>query len=206
MKSTGSRANGAGKIARHFRWSSMRSCRGAQLVEFALVLPLLLAMVVGIFDFGAAYNLKQKLNNAAREGVRFAIQESCADCTQSAPATTQAVENTIVNYLTNAGVNLCGLTGTTTPTTGPLSFASWTFTSPQNCPGTTVKFTIEIDRGVTFVSSTGATVAASKVIVNCPYAWSFNRIIAILLPGANYAAVTTLSSDATMKNLPGGGA
>lgn len=180
----------------------LQSSRGAQLVEFALVLPLFLALVVGIFDFGQAYNLKQKLNNAAREGARFAIEESCADCTQAAPATTQAIENTIANYLSNAGVNLCGLTGTTTPTAGPLTFASWTFTSSQLCTGTNTNFTIEIDRGVTFVDSNGATVSASHIIVNCPYAWSFNRIIGFLVPGANYAAVTTLSSDATMKNLP----
>lgn len=183
------------------RWVFLQSTEGAQLVEFALVLPLLLALVVGIFDFGQAYNLKQKLNNAAREGARFSIEESCADCTQAAPATTQAIENSILNYLTNAGVNVCGLTGTTTPTTGA-SYATWTFTSPQQCTGTGANFTIEIDRGVTFVDANGATVSASHVIVNSPYAWSFNRIIGFLVPGANYAAVTTLSSDATMQNLP----
>lgn len=179
----------------------LQSSEGAQLVEFALVLPLFLALVVGIFDFGQAYNLKQKLNNAAREGARFAIEESCADCSQAAPPTTQAIENSIVNYLTNAGVDVCGLTGTTTPAAG-VSYASWTFTSPQQCTGTGANFTIEIDRGVTFVNANGATVSASHVIVNAPYAWSFNRIIGFLVPGANYAAVTTLSSDATMQNLP----
>jgi len=170
-------------------------------VEFALVLPFFLALVVGIFDFGQAYNLKQKLNNAAREGARFAIEESCADCTQAAPATTQAIENSVVNYLANAGVDLCGLTGTTTPTVGPLPFASWTFASSGQCTGTGANFTIEIDRGVTFVDSNGATITASQVIVNAPYAWSFNRIIGFLVPGANYSAVTTLSSNALMKNL-----
>ncbi len=176
------------------------SSKGSQLLEFALAMPLLLAMVVGILDFGQAYNLKQKLNNVAREGARFAIEESCADCTQAAPATTQAIENSIVNYLTNAGVNLCGLTGTTTPTVGPQAFASWTFTSPQQCPGTTVNFTIEIDRGNTFVNSSGAKVPSSQIIVNAPYAWTFNRIIALLVPGANYQAVTTISSSAIMEN------
>src|SRR6266849_2516955 len=175
--------------------------KGSQLLEFALAMPLLLAMVVGILDFGQAYNLKQKLNNVAREGARFAIEESCADCTQAAPATTQAIENSIVNYLTNAGVSLCGLTGTTTPTVGPLPYASWTFTSSGQCTGTSANFTIEIDRGVTFVDSNGATIAASQVIVNAPYAWSFNRIIGFLVPGSNYSAVTTLSSNALMKNL-----
>src|SRR5260370_20680101 len=62
-----------------------RSSSGSQLLEFALVVPLLLAMVIGILDFGQAYNLKQKLTNAAREGARFAIEEPCADCSQAAP-------------------------------------------------------------------------------------------------------------------------
>ena len=202
MKDRQRRAVGPGGKTCCVRGRSLASSRGAQLVEFALVLPLFLALVVGIFDFGQAYNLKQKLNNSAREGARFAVDESCADCTQAAPATTQAIENSIVTYLSNAGVNLCGLTGTTSPTTGPLGYASWTFTSPQQCTGTGANFTIEIDRGITFADSNGATVTASQVIVNCPYAWSFNRIIGFLVPGANYAAVTTLSSDATMENLP----
>jgi Flp pilus assembly protein TadG len=181
--------------------SGRRSSSGAQIVEFALAMPLLLVLVIGILDFGQAFNLKQKLNNAAREGARFAIEEPCADCTKAAPATTQAIENSIVNYLTNAGVNLCGLTGTTPPTTGPQPFASWTFTSPSTCPGTSANFTIEIDRGNTFLDSNGITVTSSQVIINSPYAWTFNRIITLLAPGSSYQAVTTISSNAIMQNL-----
>jgi Flp pilus assembly protein TadG len=182
--------------------SGRRSSSGAQIVEFALAMPLLLVLVIGILDFGEAFNLKQKLNNAAREGARFAIEESCADCTKAAPATTQAIENSIVNYLVNAGVNVCGLTGTTPPTTGPQLFASWTFTSPSTCPGTSANFTIEIDRGNTFVDSNGATVTSSQVIINSPYAWTFNRVITLLAPSSSYQAVTTISSYAIMENLP----
>jgi Flp pilus assembly protein TadG len=196
---------------RETRVKVSRSSSGSQLLEFALVTPLLIAMVVGILDFGEAYNLKQKLNNAAREGARFSIEEPSADISQAAPPTTQAIENSIVNYLTNAGVNLCGLTGTTTPTVGPQPYASWTFTSPQQCPGTpppppppapppAYSFTIEIDRGNTFVNSSGAKVPSSLIIVNSPYVWTFNRIIALLVPGANYQAVTTISSSALMEN------
>jgi Flp pilus assembly protein TadG len=176
-------------------WSSQAS----QLVEFALVVPVLLVVLVGILDFGQAYNLKQKLNNAAREGVRLAIAETCADCTQAAPATTQAIENDIVSYLTNAGVDVCGLTGTTSPSVAG-GYASWIFTSPANCTGTGTTMSIEIDRGFTFVDKNGATVVASKVIVNRPYAWTFNRIIGFLVPGANYQAVTMISSNAIMEN------
>jgi Flp pilus assembly protein TadG len=182
----------------HIKKSS--SDAGSQLLEFALVLPFLLVMVVGIIDFGQAYNLKQKLNDAAREGARFAVQLSCADCTQTAPATTQALENSIVSYLTTAGVDVCGLTGTTAPTVGPQAYASWTFTSPQACLGTSTNFTIEIDRGNTFVNSGGAVVPSTQIILNSPYTWTFNRIVG-LLPGAGtYQAVSSISSSAVMQN------
>jgi Flp pilus assembly protein TadG len=178
----------------------LNSGAGSQLLEFALALPFLLVMVVGIIDFGQAYNLKQKLNDAAREGARFAVQLSCADCTQTAPATTQALENSIVSYLTTAGVDVCGLTGTTAPTVGPQAYASWTFTSPQACLGTSTNFTIEVDRGNTFVNSGGAIVPSTQIILNSPYAWTFNRIVG-LLPGAGtYQAVSSISSTAVMQN------
>lgn len=50
----------------------LRSDRGASAVEFALVLPLLLLLVVGIAEFGRAYNVQISLSAAAREGVRVA--------------------------------------------------------------------------------------------------------------------------------------
>jgi Flp pilus assembly protein TadG len=46
--------------------------RGASLVEFALVLPLLLMIVLGLVSAGAAYNLKITLTHAAREAARYA--------------------------------------------------------------------------------------------------------------------------------------
>jgi Flp pilus assembly protein TadG len=47
-----------------------RSERGAVAVEFALVLPVLLLLVMGIMEFGRAYNAQLSLTHAAREGVR----------------------------------------------------------------------------------------------------------------------------------------
>jgi len=45
--------------------------RGAVLVEFAIVLPLLLALVMGMISFGIWYNNKLNLSTAAREGARY---------------------------------------------------------------------------------------------------------------------------------------
>jgi Flp pilus assembly protein TadG len=44
--------------------------RGAVLVEFALIVPILVILLVGIIEFGRAYNLQITLQGAAREGAR----------------------------------------------------------------------------------------------------------------------------------------
>ena len=44
---------------------------GTALLEFAVVLPLLLALLLGIVTSGAALNRSNSLNNAARESARF---------------------------------------------------------------------------------------------------------------------------------------
>jgi hypothetical protein len=49
-----------------------REERGAALVEFALVLPLLLVTFAGIVDFGFAFQRYEVITNAAREGARLA--------------------------------------------------------------------------------------------------------------------------------------
>src|SRR5687767_3180728 len=53
--------------------TAKRAESGQSLVEFAIVLPVLLALVVGIFEFGRAWNVDQVLTNAAREGARRAV-------------------------------------------------------------------------------------------------------------------------------------
>ena len=55
---------------RTVRWSRER---GAELVEVALMLPLLVFVGVGIFEFGRAFGTQLILTNAAREGARVAI-------------------------------------------------------------------------------------------------------------------------------------
>jgi hypothetical protein len=47
--------------------------RGQAMVELALVLPVLLLIMMGIFDFGRAVFAYNSLSNAAREGARIAI-------------------------------------------------------------------------------------------------------------------------------------
>ena len=44
---------------------------GAELIEFALALPLMLVLVTGVFDFGLAFQQYEVVTNAAREGARL---------------------------------------------------------------------------------------------------------------------------------------
>ena len=47
--------------------------RGAQMVEFALIAPLLLLIIGGIADFGFLFQSFEVTTNAAREGARVAV-------------------------------------------------------------------------------------------------------------------------------------
>jgi Flp pilus assembly protein TadG len=59
--------------AKTSRRKSIRVCRrGSTLVEFALILPILLAMLLGIIEFGWLAKNHLALANAAREGARAA--------------------------------------------------------------------------------------------------------------------------------------
>ena len=63
------------------RW---RRQRGAALVESAMVIPILLLISAGIFEFGRAYQTWQVLTNAAREGARVAVLPNGAPGTSEA--------------------------------------------------------------------------------------------------------------------------
>ena len=78
------------------RWRRLwQDEEGAELIEFALVSPLLLLIMCGIFDHGFLFQRYEVLTNAAREGARLA----------TLPGYTAADVTARVNaYLTAGGV------------------------------------------------------------------------------------------------------
>ena len=47
--------------------------RGATVVEFAVVLPLLLFLLMGIFELGTLFWVQMTMQHAVREGARYAV-------------------------------------------------------------------------------------------------------------------------------------
>jgi Flp pilus assembly protein TadG len=62
------------------------------MAEAALVLPVCLLVVFGIFEYGRYFMTRNLLANAAREGARFAV-------VHTADMTTADVQNVVLNYL-----------------------------------------------------------------------------------------------------------
>lgn len=90
---------------------SRASERGAAAVEFALLAPVLIMILLGIMEFGRAYNAQLSLTAAAREGVRvMAIsndQTSARTAAKNAAVslTPPLVDSDIVFSATNCTVN-----------------------------------------------------------------------------------------------------
>ena len=70
-----------------------RTPRGQSLVEFALALPLLVLLLVGVFDLGRAVYASNAVSNAAHAGARVAIvNQNQADIVTAAASKAVAVE------------------------------------------------------------------------------------------------------------------
>lgn len=63
-------------ITNFMRVRGVRRARGAAVVEFAVVLPLLLTILFGIIEYGWVFMVRQTLQTAAREGCRIAVLQT----------------------------------------------------------------------------------------------------------------------------------
>ncbi|WP_457963121.1 pilus assembly protein [Arthrobacter sp. D1-29] len=85
-----------------------QSERGAVAVEFAILLPLLLMLVLGTIEFGRAYNAQITLTNAAREGVRvMAIAKDQAGARTAAKNAAAAVSSGIPDSDITLSTTIC---------------------------------------------------------------------------------------------------
>jgi Flp pilus assembly protein TadG len=87
--------------------------RGQTLVEFALILPVFILLLVGIFDFGRAIYANNTISNASREAVRLAIVDQNitnikAKAVQRAASLGLTASNvTVAFYQPNGSASVC---------------------------------------------------------------------------------------------------
>ena len=87
--------------------------RGAVAVEFALLAPVLIMFLLGIMEFGRAYNAQISLANAAREAVRvMAITDNSTLASAAAVKLEPALTSGTIKF------NASSPTGATSCSTG----------------------------------------------------------------------------------------
>ena len=85
--------------------SCRRNRRGAAVVEFAIVAPVFILLVLGMVEMGRGVMVQQVITNASREGARAAVVDG---------STVSSVQTVVKNYLTGAGLPASAATITVT--------------------------------------------------------------------------------------------
>lgn len=80
--------------------------RGANLVEMALMAPLLILLVVGVIDLGRAFFSYIAITNSAREGARYGVKLP----TPLHPGTRSLIATAAVSELNNQGIDASEVT------------------------------------------------------------------------------------------------
>jgi len=154
--------------------TTKRDDRGAELFEFALVVPLLLTLLLGIFWLGRGYNVYQTITRAAREGARYAVLPSCATCGNAYPDTYTALgtclsnpTNAFTNYV-SASLSASALDPTKIPSSGSGSYcqqANWleSTANPQQC-GVVISFAYPLKLAIPFTSLSASTINISTQV------------------------------------------
>ncbi|HEY4232770.1 MAG TPA: TadE/TadG family type IV pilus assembly protein [Lacipirellulaceae bacterium] len=77
--------------------------KGAAAVEFAVVAPVLVAIMMGLIQSGRGYEAKNLLAGAAREGARYAAMDR-SKMASSGQTTNQKLINDVKNFLSTDGI------------------------------------------------------------------------------------------------------
>jgi len=78
---------------------------GQDIVEAAIVLPILFLILLAIFWFGRAFNIGSTIDRAAREGIKAVSRPSCATCGNTFQPNSQVVTQ-ISNVLSADNLNI----------------------------------------------------------------------------------------------------
>jgi Flp pilus assembly protein TadG len=120
--------------------------RGVVAVEAAIVLPLLVILMLGVWEVGRLVQVNQILINSAREGARLAA----GGYVNGTPVTNAMVTQAVKDYLASAGLPTAASNGATVNLNCQAS-PSWTDPSSA-APLDSFQITVTIPAGASFDS------------------------------------------------------
>ena len=139
---------------------------GAEILEAALVLPILFTFLLGIVWFGRAFNIYSTITQAAQQGVIAAARSTCATCGNAANATVITVIDGVLQASHLDPVQIPVNSNLPTPTACP--------SPPAPAGGCTTTNNITVCRSV-ILNPTGATDPVQcGAIVSFQYPFQFH--------------------------------
>lgn len=90
------------RLARTIYRKLVGETSGVEIVEAALVLPIMFMILIGIFWFGEAYNTYAAITRAAQEGARAGTAPYCTTCSAGTNTPGQIAVNAVNAALTQS--------------------------------------------------------------------------------------------------------
>jgi hypothetical protein len=170
--------------------------RGQEIVEAAVVLPLLIALLLAIIWFGRAFNIYETITRAAREGARLAVAPTCSSCAPPAcswkssggqstnfPCADPVIYEAVKSSLSASSINAASVKKYTPPVTFCTAL-------PPTAPaaGCVVVNNIQVCRGVQ-LGNAASNPQECGTLVSLAYPFEFSFPIAKLPAVTIHAAV-----------------
>jgi hypothetical protein len=156
------------------RW---REETGAAAVEFALVLPILVVLLFGIFEFGRAWSIHHMITDASREGARRAVVKDGQN------------KEVAVPILVQARLAATGLSWDQSLTAYEADCAAWAMPA-GSADGVVVS-------GCGWGGETGT---EAHVVIRAPFPFDMLRPLLRMLGGRSEAGPVTLTTRFVMRN------
>jgi Flp pilus assembly protein TadG len=160
-----------------------RGARGTQLVELAIVLPLLAFLALVVSEGAGVVRAHQIINNAAREGARLSAQ---ANWVTIAGLTTAVADYACFNGVKLNGASTSACTNTTFNVTCAVSGSA-----------------VTVNQAVLVPTASGVAATSSQVTVTCAYPLTYLPSLNFPSFGISVPNSIPLKATATFKNFWG---
>jgi Flp pilus assembly protein TadG len=90
-------------------FNQQRVRKGAVAVEFAIVAPVVLSLIIGMVQYGKAFEMQNQLQVAAREGARFASMDHTGLLANGQTSNQKLIQE-VKNFLATYGISQSDVT------------------------------------------------------------------------------------------------